>query len=226
MQFIPGDIVEEAMIREAISHIREPLIMGVDVARFGDEQSLICWRRGRDARSYPPVKVRNIDTMQLASLVMTHAMGSPETNGEVADAIFIDEGGVGGGVVDRCHQLGLPVIGVNFGSKPSGSIMSDADGERYANRRAEMWGTMRAWLRKGGAIQDDPDLAADLTGVEYGFNANNQIQLEKKEDMKKRGLASPDDGDALALTFADHVHKRDDREFVSRGEPEVYNPYA
>jgi phage terminase large subunit len=113
-------------------------------------------------------------------------------------AVFVDEGGVGGGVVDRLRQLGHRVIGVNFGAKADGLV----DGLRCANKRAEMWARLRDWLKTGGAIDPGPELAGDLSGVEYGFTADNAIQLERKEDMKKRGLASPDDADALALTFA------------------------
>ncbi|MDP2329755.1 MAG: hypothetical protein Q8M19_03540 [Reyranella sp.] len=72
---------------------------------------------------------------------------------------------------------------------------------RYANKRAEIWGSVKDWLEHA-SLPDDPELGADLTGVEYGFNAKGEIQLEKKDDMKKRGLASPDIADALALTFA------------------------
>src|SRR5262249_35566644 len=74
----------------------------------------------------------------------------------------------------------------------------------YANKRAEMWGSLREWLQ-AGAIDHDPDLIADLVGVEYGYalrDGRDAILLERKEDMKRRGLASPDNGDALALTFA------------------------
>ena len=71
----------------------------------------------------------------------------------------------------------------------------------YANKRAEMWGFLKDWC-KAGCLPDDRDLAADLTGVEYGYDAANALQLERKQDMRRRGLASPDDGDALALTFA------------------------
>jgi len=110
-----------------------------------------------------------------------------------ADAVFVDGGGVGGGVVDRLHQLHVPVIEVNFGGK--------AEDSRYQNKRAEMWGNMREWLQRG-SIPRDQELIDDLIGVEYGFTPTNKIQLEKKEDMKKRGLASPDLADALALTFA------------------------
>ncbi|NDH62703.1 MAG: hypothetical protein EBY18_13875 [Alphaproteobacteria bacterium] len=122
-----------------------------------------------------------------------------------ADAIFVDEGGVGGGVVDRLRQLGVPhVIGVNFAGRPDGWA-PEGTGPLYANKRAEIWGRMKDWL-KAGAIVDDPTLVQDLTGVEYGYDARNAIQLERKDDMKKRGLASPDLGDALALTFAQPVH--------------------
>jgi hypothetical protein len=93
----------------------------------------------------------------------------------------------------------VPVTGVNFGGKPDRLQMDD--GMKVRNKRAEMWAGLRAWL-KGGMIPDDHELAADLTGLEYGFDENQAIQLEKKEHMKKRGLASPDLGDALALTFA------------------------
>jgi hypothetical protein len=102
--------------------------------------------------------------------------------------------------VDRLKQLGLPVVGVQFGGKPLGAVKL-ANGIKVANRRAEIWAIMREWL-EGGAIPDDQQLYDDLIGIEYGFNANDQILLERKEHMKKRGLASPDDGDGLALTFA------------------------
>lgn len=198
-QFISTEVVEEAMAREAEAHLSEPLVIGVDVARFGDDQSVIYRRRGRDGRTLPVLKFRGLDTMQLAAKVAELGNHSLEK----AQAIFVDEGGVGGGVVDRLRQLGVNVVGVNFGAKADRSsvIAAGASGERYANKRAEMWGAMREWL-KGGSIPNDRELLDDLTGVEYGYNANNEIQLERKEDMKKRGLASPDVADALALTLA------------------------
>jgi hypothetical protein len=116
------------------------------------------------------------------------------------DAVHVDGGGVGGGVIDRLRQLNIAVREVQFGGKPDRASL-DIDPTRYANKRAEMWGTMREAL-SGLALPDDPELARDLTGVQYGLNARDEIQLERKEDMKKRDLASPDCGDALALTFA------------------------
>ncbi len=198
MQLIPADLVEQAARRQAEATPFDPLVLAVDVARFGDDQSVIAFRRGRDARALPWEKHRGLDTMQLAArvavLIQDHR----------PDAVFVDETGVGGGVVDRLRQLGHPVIGVQFGARPDGAV----DGELVANKRAEMWCRLRQWLKTGGALPDDRELAADLTGVEYGYTVHNEIQLEKKDDMKKRGLASPDAADALALTFAHPVTRQ------------------
>ena len=197
MQFIDSERVEAAMARvpdpEAGRH--QPLVMGVDVARFGDDRSVIFMRKGRDARSWPVEKHQGLDLMTLAGRVAERAAA------ERVAAVFVDEGGVGAGVVDRLRQLGVPrVFGINFGGAAAAWDEAGAK-PRYANKRAEIWGSVKDWLAQG-SLPDDPELAADLTGVEYGFNAKGEIQLERKDDMKKRGLASPDIADALALTFA------------------------
>jgi hypothetical protein len=93
--------------------------------------------------------------------------------------------------VQGVASSGAPATWDRAGAKP-----------RCADKRAGMWGNLGDWLRAGGALPDDPELRADLTGLEYGYDGKGAIQLEKKEDLKKRGLASPDAGDALALTFA------------------------
>ena len=126
--------------------------------------------------------------MQVAARVVEMA------NELKADATFIDGGGVGGGVVDRCRQLGLDVIEVNFGARATDS--------RYSNMGAQCWGSLREAMVAGILIEDDADLQADLTGREYSYDNQQRIVLERKADMKKRGLASPDDADALALAFA------------------------
>lgn len=197
MQFIAADLVDAAMNRlpDPMVDRHQPLVMGVDVARFGDDSSVMVLRKGRNARAWRIERHRDLDLMTLASRVMERA------NAEGVKGIFVDEGGLGAGVVDRLRQLGARfVVGVNFGS---GAERWDADGAKplYANKRAEIWGNLRDWLQTG-CLPPDPELRADLTGIEYGYNARGEIQLEKKEDMKKRGLASPDIGDALALTFA------------------------
>jgi hypothetical protein len=194
LQFISSELVAEAALREVQTHLHDPLILGVDVARFGDDASVIYIRKGRDGRTHPPIVLRGLDTMQLAARVAEEHIRFG------ADAIFIDGGGVGGGVVDRCRQLQVPVFEIQFGGRPDRPDAS-AEAVRYANKRAEIWGFMREWLRHG-AIPDDNQLHAELVGPEYAFNARDEIQLERKEDMKRRGLASPDIADALALTFS------------------------
>lgn len=198
MQFIASDIVDAARKREPYANLSDQCVMGVDAARFGDDMSVICIRRGRDASSVKWIAMRGVDTMTLAAKVVDVAREYKP------DTIFVDGGGVGGGVVDRLNMLRQPVVEVQFGGAADRSVASGEGEVVYANKRAEMWGNMRDWL-KGGSIPDSPDLAADLTGVEYGYvlkEGRDAIQLEKKSDMKKRGLASPDLADSLALTFA------------------------
>ena len=209
-QFISAEMVTAAAASERDIDVTlyDPLVMGVDVARFGDDKTVFRFRRGRDARSIKPLKFRGLDTMQVAARVAeAFATYKP-------DAIFIDNGGFGAGVVDRCNYLRLPVQGVDFGAVPDREIQSRESGVFYYNKRSEMWGAMRDWLA-GGAIDNDPELTADLSGLEYGYamkNSRDCIVLEKKEHLKRRGLASPDDGDALALTFAHPVAAADQRE--------------
>lgn len=206
-QFIPSDIVEAARARDPEAFLSDPCIMGVDVARFGDDECVIVVRRGRDASSVAWICLREIDTMQLAARIIEWAkIHKP-------DAIMVDGGGPGGGVIDRLRMMKQPVMEVTFGASPDGAQETGDGAIVYANKRAEIWGRMKAWL-KGGSIPDDPDLAAQLIGVEYGYRliANKDaIQLESKKDMKKRGLSSPDRADALACTFAYTIQPSDHR---------------
>lgn len=221
LQLIGHDLVEEAMARELVpATIHDPMIFGVDVARFGDDASVVYRRRGYDGRSWPLLKFRGLDTMQLAARVAELAVT------DRPDAIFVDETGVGAGVIDRLRQMGLQgVMGVNFGAAADRGALSatGAAGEAYANKRAEIWGAMREWLKRGGAIPDDRELRDDLVGVQYGFNIRNEIQLEKKDDMKKRGLASPDCADALALSFSYPVMSS---RLERARKPRDYDPHA
>jgi hypothetical protein len=197
LQFIPRVAVDGAAKRqtEATRWVGRTAAVGVDVARFGDDQSVIRTRVGRDARSIAPKRFREVDTMTLAGKVAEHVNYLKGLGLRVV--VFVDGGGVGGGVVDRLRQLGFDVVEVQFGGAAT-------DARKYLNKRAEMWARMRDWLDVG-CIESDEQLATDLTSVEYCFTLKDQIQLERKEDMKKRGLASPDDADALALTFAQEV---------------------
>jgi hypothetical protein len=222
-QFIGPDLAGAAAQREVDVYVYDPLIIGVDVARFGDDESVIFFRKGRDGRSTPPIRRRSIDTMSLAGLV---AAAYQEHR---ADAVFVDGGGVGGGVVDRLRQLNIPVVDVQFGAKSDNNFGAHESGIVYANKRAELWGSTKEWLSVG-AIPDDQQLIAELTAPQYGFvdrEGRSSILLEAKKDMKGRGLASPDLADALALTFAYPVAPR-----RLRGEPDPaeliqteYNPF-
>lgn len=195
-QFIGSGVVAEAARRPVSDDDGAAVVIGVDVARFGDDQSVIYTRIGRDGRSIAPMKFRGIDLMELASRVAEHAESLK------ADAVMVDGGGVGGGVIDRLKQLGYSVYDVNFGS-------SAQDKDKYHNKTAEMWSRMREWLEEGGCIPDDVELVDELTSREYGFTDKGQVMMERKSDMKKRGLASPDVADSLALTFAVKVPRRD-----------------
>jgi hypothetical protein len=193
-QLIPLDWVETAALRETWLDPRDAVIIGADVASgHGEDSSVIYIRRGLDGRSHPPRKFPNLDPLQFAYKI---AAAAHELN---ADAIFVDAGGVGEGTAAKLRELGLAVHPIYFGGKSdysSGLV-------RCANKRSEMWCAMAQWL-KAGAIPDDAELKAQLIGPEYTENAQG-IVLERKEDMKSRGLASPDIADALALTFASPV---------------------
>ena len=197
MEFISAADVDAAMLREPAVAISDPLAMGVDVARYGANESVIFFRKGRDARSIPIRTFRGISTVALATEVV-NAYQSYRVDG-----VFIDGGGVGGGVVDNVRASHLHCWDVQFGSKDDTTGVNTANpGERYGNKRAGMWGALRAWIRNGGCLPLDADLKAQLIAPTYTFNNRNEIVLEPKDDMMKRGAPSPDKADALALTFA------------------------
>lgn len=201
MQFIPRNIVDAAISREMphVDYTRMVAILGVDVARYGDDASVIRTRFGLDSRSMPVQKFRGLNGWQLGAKVAEH-FRYLKSLGVRKIIINIDVGGVGASPVDWLQQNGYPINAINFAHSPD-------DKDRYKNKRAEMWGRMRDWLSEGGCIDDDSELIADLTGVEYSYTPTNQILLESKEDMKKRGLASPDNADSLCLTFAVRVNE-------------------
>lgn len=195
-QFISADVVDGAINRETLEDPAAALHMGVDVARFGDDSSVIRFRRGRDARSIPAFKYKGLDNMQLAY------RAAELIDRYNPDTVSVDAGN-GTGVIDRLREMGYRVNEVWFGAK-------SAD-PGFANKRAELWDRMREWLA-GGCIDDDPDLRDDLLGPEYDFaKSGDAIILESKEKMKSRGLASPDNGDALACTFAVRAPRSDMR---------------
>lgn len=223
MEFISAADVDAAMSREVDINPSDPLALGVDVARYGSNKSVIFPRKGRDARSIPRQEFRGLSTVELATRVHEthHSLHS--------DGIFVDGGGVGGGVVDQLRHMHLFCYEVQFGSKDDvGGAVWGIDGEKYANKRAAMWGAMRFWV-KTGALPLDANLKAQLVGPTYWFNNRDEIQLESKEDMMARGVESPDDADALATTFAYPLASHEYAGGLGPQKPLVeseYDPYA
>ena len=192
MQLIPSDWVSAAMRREEVYTIDDPLIMGIDIARGGSDNNVIACRRGYDARSIPALIIpgsETRDSMRLVARIVTHVADLKP------DAVFVDATGVGGPVADRLRQMGINAIDVNFASKAGNP-------DKYANMRAEMWWKLREAIKTSLALPDHSELEQELTSIEYFHDAKDRLLLEKKEDIKKRGLASPDYADALALTYA------------------------
>lgn len=200
MQFIPADACSEAMSRSSGRYLGDdPLICGFDVARGGEDNCMIVFRRGFDAKSEKAYRIpgeKSRDSMRVVS-IMTMLLERHQP-----DVTFIDKTGIGGPIGDRLRQLGYHVIDVGFGDK--------ADDERkFANKTAEMGYRCRQWLLDGGAIHNDTQLEDELTAREYSHNDKDQLVLERKKDMKKRIGCSPDYADALYLTFAQKVPPRE-----------------
>ena len=190
-----------------------PRILGVDPARFGDDRSVIFARQGLQA--FAPAVFRGIDNMELAARV------AAKIQDWKPDAVFIDSG-AGAGVIDRLRQLGHDVVEVPFGGKATNPAL-------FLNRRGEMWFKVADWLRMGGAIPNDNALKQELATPVYWYDAAGRRVLEPKDEIKKRlqGGGSPDLADALALTFAYPVAKRNplDAYRNDRGARGDYDPY-
>jgi phage terminase large subunit len=182
-------------------------VLGVDVARFGDDASVIFPRHGLVA--FAPQKFRNIDGTQGAGVVARKLLDWQ------ADAVFIDDtGGWGASWIDNLRRLGHQPIGVGFASKPNDP--------RYDNKRTEMYFEAIEWIHRGGALPDSPELIAALSQTTYSFRGDRML-LEPKEQVKARLGYSPDDADAFVLTFAQPVSGR--RAGDSRGRIEhEYDP--
>lgn len=184
--------VLEAMRRFVEPDEYAPLILCVDVARFGDDDSVIRARRGLIA--YQPQVEHGLDTMELAARVAERA------DELEPDAIFVDVVGIGAGVVDRLRQLKVPnVVEVNFGQASS-------QPKRFARLRDEAYWKMAEWIRAGGSLPDEPLLVPELTEPTFRHDASNRVVVESKEDYRARLGRSPDRADSVAIGFAFPVH--------------------
>ncbi len=194
--FIPPMLLLRA--RKNTAEASGPLIIGFDPAWMGADRGAMAWRRGR--------RVLKIETRGQISTMESAGWCRKVIDDEKPAKLFIDVGGVGAGVYDRLIEMGYSkkVVAVNFGSAPEEPA---TDGGGAVNRRAEMWMRSRDWLEMPAGVQV-PDLDAvqkDACGPTYKYDSLTRLQLEKKEDMRKRGVKSPDLWDAVALTFAEHV---------------------
>jgi hypothetical protein len=199
-QFIPAHLVDEAMKREKYQDASAPIVIGVDPARFGADATVIAIRQGRDIVRID--RHRGDDTMTVVGYII-------EAIEEFKPAlVVIDEGGLGAGIVDRLKEQRYKVKGINFGNKSKNPIM-------YGNKRAEMWGSMKDWL-KTAAIPLDRFLKTDLISPMMKPDSKGTIFLESKKDMKARGLASPDAADAICVTFAYPVAHREYNAAIKR----------
>lgn len=195
--FIQVDHVQKA--RTTVVDSTSELVIGVDPARKGDDRIAIIRRKGRKA--YKLETHYNIDTMELAGIIKRIIIK------ENPRKVYIDCIGIGAGVVDRLHELGYDdiVVGVNVARKAE-------EPKRYKNCRAELWDRTREWLIQdmGVEIPDSDELQTDLTVFGYKYDSSDRLVIESKDDMKARGLLSPDCGEALMLTFYEG-------EYVSEG---------
>lgn len=212
MQFIPTDLVDDAFGKRLPQKAYQfaPVIIGVDPAYSGDDETVIYMRQGLASKllaKYAKLE----DDLKLAGYVAHYE------DVYKADAVFVDMG-YGTGVISAGKAMHRSWIMVPFGSKPNNI--------GYLNKRSEMWGLMKDWLKEGGSLaEDDTEISKELTAPEFVVRLDGKIAIEKKEDMKKRGFPSPNRADALCLTFAQPVRKKGsylNRDLTSKD----YDPFA
>ena len=204
---ISSKLIAPVLVRRAQSNsffeTTSPLVIGLDIARFGDDESVFCFRRGRIVEKFEVFKKK--DTVQLADIASRYLEDYQPKK------LFMDIGANGAGVYDILMDRGFgPLIkGVFFGAKAMNP-------DRYVNKRAEMWDGILSFLSQDLEVllpQDDM-LFGDLTSVNKKYDATGRLLLESKEEIKKRLGRSPDRGDALALTFAAPVFETREERFM------------
>jgi hypothetical protein len=165
-----------------------PKVAGVDVARFGDDDTVFVTRQG--PKLLDITRFKGLNTMEVAGHMLEYYQQWQHAS------VFVDGVGLGAGVVDRGRDLGVPVVDVLVSNKSSNPA-------KYVNMKSQLWGSMKDWLNNGADIPNDQDLSKQLIAMEYGYNQKLQIQLMGKKEIKKRHGFSPDIPDSIALTFAE-----------------------
>ena len=190
---IPLGLIEAAIARE-IQQTDAGVVWGLDVARFGDDSTALARRRGNTLLG-PVVEWRKIDLMQTAGKILVEFNTTPLPLRPVS--INVDVIGMGGGVVDRLRELGLPVRGINVGE------VAAVDEKRYMRLRDELWFQAKDWFATLAVkIPRDDGLISELVAPKYKYESTGKLKVESKDDMKKRGIRSPNKADAFCLTFA------------------------
>ena len=206
---IPFHLVEAAQHRDIVVAEDAPVVWGLDVSRFGSDATALCKRQGpvvTELRSW-----RGLDLMQTTGRVVAEYEALPPSRRPTE--ILVDSIGLGSGVVDRLRELNLPVRGVNVAESPS-------MGETYMNLRSELWFKTKAWLEdRSCKLPKDDQLVAELTAITYSFTSSGKMKAESKDEMRRRGVGSPDLADALCLTMASDAATAQSGAFKSyRGE--------
>ena len=164
--------------------------MAADIARFGEDRNVVYERRegiGGVARCCKLWEAQGIDTMQTVGHIIRLFRDSG------ANTVIVDDAGVGGGVVDRLREESIPVVAFNFGGKAR-------EPDKFANAGTEAWYNLRTMMEKGRlALAHDPVVMGQLSSRKYRLQSDARLISESKDDMKKRGLKSPDHADALAM---------------------------
>lgn len=186
----------EAAVGRHVEQTQAPVIWGVDVARFGDDSSALAKRRG-NWQLEPVREWWGKDTMQTAGLILAEWEKTKPDQRPVA--INVDVIGIGAGVVDRLKELNLPVKGINVAEAEA----TNSSKRQYNRLRDELWFECREWLEaKDCRMCDDQETIAELVTPTYSILSNGLIKVEGKDEMKKRGVKSPNRADAWNLTFA------------------------
>jgi len=206
---IPFHLVESAQHRDVEVFEDSKIVWGLDVARFGNDATALCKRQGSvitEVRSW-----RGLDLMQTCGRVVAEYNALPPSNRP--SELLVDSIGLGSGVVDRLRELDLPVRGINVAESPS-------MGDTYMNLRSELWFKAKAFLEERGCkIPKDDQLLSELTSIRYSFTSSGKMKAESKDEMRKRGLGSPDLADAFCLTMASNAATAQSGSFQNwRGE--------